>query len=139
MATIKHPRYSSTVMEHFATPRHAGVLGGMSGVGEAAMPPARMRVSVFLKGGRIGQISFETDRTIPAVAAGSALCERTFRLPWPDALAYTPEALTQALGGLPEDERFWSDLAVSALRFAITQARISPIRSRLSREPEEET
>ncbi len=80
-----------------------------------------MEIDLRVEGGRIVEARFVTDGCGPAVACGSMLTRMVQGKSLAEASALTPEALIEALDGLPEDSLHCADLAVNALRQAMAQ------------------
>ncbi len=117
-------RYSATAMDHFLSPRNAGVLEDYDVEGFASLPGQMpfMRLYLRLRGEVIEAASFSTFGCGAAIATGSILTELICGRELSQCHAITAEELDQLLGELPHERKFCLDLAVSALRNALSQA-----------------
>ena len=118
------PDYSSVVRDHFFHPRNCGSLEDPSGVGTERTPGEGpfMEISVKLVSGRVVEIAFKTYGCAASIASCSLLTEMVKGKSVEDALAVTPETLSEALGGLPLGKEHCPGMAVSALRNALQNA-----------------
>ena len=120
--------YSDIVIDHFRAPRNVGMMRDADAVGESEDPVCGdlARFYVRVDGGRVREARFQTYGCGPSIAASSFATElvRGRRLDELDAV--TPEALTAALGGLPEHRRHAASLVVDALRAAVARYRAKP-------------
>lgn len=117
--------YSEIVMDHFYNPRSATRMPDPDRVGAAGTPGHGPFVVLYLKlaEDRIEAASFQTYGCAPAIAAGSLLAERLPGTTLEGARAWTDEAITEALGGLPSHKRHCSALAAEALTRALAPQR----------------
>jgi len=115
--------YSETVLEHFRNPRNVGRLEAASAAGTEGVPGAGnyMMVSVRVAESVVEAASFETYGCPGAIACGSYLTEWIRGMPVPEAGRITAEELAQRLGGLPLGKSHCAQLAVGALRRALSQ------------------
>jgi nitrogen fixation protein NifU and related proteins len=119
--------YSQQVLDHFARPRNLGRLPDASGTGTAGDlrdGPVQITIAVRLERGAAGEArvaasrfrAFGCSAAIAAASMATVLIEgRTAT----EAAALTPEAITAALGGLPEDRLYAPALAAEAAQRAI--------------------
>lgn len=121
-----HVLFSFTVVEHAAKPKNLGRMeqpDGSSAVcgwcGEV------MEFYVRLNGDEIAETTFVADGCVSTMACGDMLAEMARGKPVTAAEAITAEELQAALGGLPFANQHCSELAVSALRDALADARRS--------------
>ncbi len=119
------PDYSDVVRDHFFHPRNVGALQEPDGVGTEGTPGGGpfMVMHVKLDSGRIADISFQTYGCAASIASCSLLTEMVRGKSIEEALAVTPEMLTEALGGLPLGKEDCPGMAVSALRKALSTAK----------------
>jgi nitrogen fixation NifU-like protein len=118
--------FSRQVIERATRPAHIGRMDrpdGCSAVcgwcGEV------MEFYLRLNGRTIADVTFMADGCISTMACGDMLAEMAQGLPLDAAGAITPQQLQDALGGLPYANIHCSELAVSALREAMDDARRS--------------
>ncbi len=120
------PRYSPAVLEHFANPRHVGVLEDADAVGQGGggpMCPEDMAyVWIKVRDGRIAEIAHKTMGCPIAIASSSVTCAMALGKTLEEAAAITVEEVGAALGGVPE-RKVDSIVAPEALRQAIAAYR----------------
>lgn len=116
-------RFSDTVMAHFQDPSNRGRLDNPDGVGLIGSPGAGpfFLLGVHLVAGRITAARFECHGCGALVACGSVLTELVIGRDLSACEEITAFSLIEALDGLPPDKRHWVDVAVMALRQAITE------------------
>jgi len=116
------PRYSPTILEHFANPRHVGTLEDADAVGQGGggpMCPEDMAyVWIKVCDGRIAGIAHKTMGCPVAISSSSVTCTLALGRTLEEALAITTEVVIEALGGVPE-RKADSIVAPEALRKAI--------------------
>jgi nitrogen fixation NifU-like protein len=78
-----------------------------------------LEVFLAVMDGAIRQISHRPNGCVYTVACGSAMTRLVLGRSLEEALALTPEAVAEELGGLPEDHRHCAALAVNTLGEAI--------------------
>lgn len=112
--------FSAQVVEEFSHPQNEGLMLEPDGLGRAeGLCGDTMEIYLRLDGPRIAKAAFITDGCGVTVACGSMLTRMAEGLLLAEAAAITPEALTAALDGLPEDHAHCAVLAVQTLRAAI--------------------
>jgi len=112
--------YSDKVIEAFYNPKNLGRMPEPDACGIArGWCGDTMEVYLRLNGERIEQASFMTDGCGPTVACGSALTTMVQGLSLQEVGRITPEALLEALGGLPEESVHCAELAANTLREAL--------------------
>jgi NifU-like protein involved in Fe-S cluster formation len=116
--------FSETVMEHFLHPRNVGTLDSPSAEGCAGSVADGVFVKIQLHVDRsyVRQARFQTFGCVPAIAASSYLTEWACGKSVSDVEAMNPSQLIQELGGLPRERYFCAELAVQALRQAVSAA-----------------
>jgi len=115
--------YSAQLLDHFRNPRHAGELPDATVVAEAANPVCGDVIKLWLRveQGRVVAASFKAAGCAPAIACGSWLAERLAGGESVAALqAIAPEQIESGVGGLPAASRHAAQLAVDALRKAVS-------------------
>lgn len=112
--------YSDKVIEAFYNPKNLGRMPEPDACGIVrGWCGDTMEVYLRLNGERIEQASFMTDGCGPTVACGSALTTMVQGLSLQEVGRITPEALLEALGGLPEESVHCAELAANTLREAL--------------------
>ena len=116
--------HSAIVLEHFLRPRNAGELEGADWVGESgsAERGIRMVMALRLEGERIAQVRFQTWGCGASIAACSVTTELAAGRLVSECLVLTAQEVSEALGGLPEHKFHCAELAVEALRDALSKA-----------------
>jgi len=113
--------YSAKVVEEFYNPKNLGLMLEPDAYGRMLGPCGdTMEIYVRLKGERIAKAAFMTDGCGATVACGSMLTQMVEGMTLEEAAAVTPEALTRALDGLPEEHAHCAVLAVGALQTALS-------------------
>jgi len=131
--------YSDKVLEHFKNPRNIGSLpGGQDvGVGQVGNPVCGDIMKIFIKVGRrpsfakategpeeyVEDIKVQTLGCGAAIATSSMASEMVKGKPLSEAEELTNQAVTEALGGLPEVKKHCSTLAAQAIKKAIEDYR----------------
>lgn len=110
--------YSATVLDHFKHPRNAGELEGATATVEVSNPVCGdvLQLAVRVQDERILAVRFKAKGCVTAVACGSCLTGMVDGLTVANARAITPEAVSEALGGLPPATAHGAQLACEALR-----------------------
>ena len=114
--------YSKSVRDHFEHPRNVGVLDNPDAVGTAENPAsgATMMIYLSLTNRVVGCATFQAQGCAATIAAGSVLTEMV--------IGKEPEQICQigrldieeALGGLPPTRKHSADLAIDAVRMALS-------------------
>ncbi len=113
--------YSATVLDHFANPRHAGVLESPDGVGVQSNPVCgdTMRLMLRIADGVVTDARWQTVGCPAAIATSSIATEMIIGRPVDQIEGLTKEQIVEAAGGLPPSKLHCSVLAQDALRRAI--------------------
>jgi len=115
--------YSAKVVEEFYQPKNVGVIMEPDGYGSVLGPCGdTMDIYLRLDGQRIVKAAFMTDGCGATIACGSMLTQMAEDQSLEEAAAITPEDLTQALDGLPEEHAHCAVLAVDTLQAAIASS-----------------
>ncbi len=116
------PRYTPTLLEHFANPQHVGTLEEADGVGQGGggprCPEDMAYIWIRVEDGRIAEIRHKTMGCPVAIASSSMTCTLAEGKTLEEALQITPEVVIEALGGVPE-RKVDSVVAPEALHRAI--------------------
>lgn len=114
--------YSETLMDHFTEPRNQGPMADADRIGTAGSPGRGPFLVVYLKlaGDEVAAASFQTYGCGATIAAGSVLTELIEGQPIARCLALTADDIINALDGVPATKLHAPDLAVRALRLALT-------------------
>lgn len=113
--------YSSIVMDHFMLPRNNYEMLDASGVGQAGDPGCGDAVGIYIKvkDNVIEKASFVVMGCVGAIASSSMTTVLIQGKTIEEALELTPEAIADALGGLPENKLHCSVLGAEAVKNAI--------------------
>lgn len=115
--------YSKTILDHFGNPRNIGPPSDYQARGTSGKQGGGPFMVLYLgmQESSITSVGFETYGCGPAIAAGSLITEWVKSKSIDQASKMTSEKLIEMLGGLPLSKRHCADLAVNALRSALTQ------------------
>jgi nitrogen fixation NifU-like protein len=113
--------YSEKVMDHFMNPRNMGEMINPTAIGNVGNPSCGdvMRLYLKIENGKIIDAKFKTFGCGAAIASSSMLTELLKGKSVEDALKVSNDAVTEALGGLPEVKRHCSVMAEEALKAAL--------------------
>jgi len=113
--------YSSTVMDHFKSPRNVGEIQDANGIGEVGNPLCGDMMTIYLKikEERIDDIKFKTFGCGAAIAVSSMLTEMAKGKSLDEARKITNKDVAEALEGLPKNKLHCSNLGADALQKAI--------------------
>jgi len=114
--------YAQAVLDHFARPRGLGRLADANGrgaAGELRDGDVRIEIAIRVECGRVAAARFRTFGCSAAIAASSVATVLIEGEPVEVARSLTPEAITAALGGLPEDRLYAPAMAARAVRDAV--------------------
>lgn len=113
--------YSQTVREHFANPRNVGEIESPDAVGTAKNIADGDQVQLHFKveNGVVIDIKMKVMGCVAAIASTSLLTEMVKGKSVDDALKISKEALTENLGGLPENKVKCSLTCIDALQEAL--------------------
>lgn len=113
--------YSEITLDHFHHPRHVGEVPGATGHARRENPVCGDVAEFWVRvgEGRLEEVGFRAFGCAAALASCSMLAERTRGLALEDVRRWGPEALAEALGGLPRSKTHGAALAVDTLREAL--------------------
>ena len=116
-------RPSSIVMDHFNSPRGAGLMDSPDASGQASRrgPLPAMRIYLRIADGRVQRAMFEAAGCGFTIACGSVMTELAAGRTIDECRAIRTSDVSQALGALPEQKTFCAELAVQALQCALDQ------------------
>lgn len=117
----EHEHQSPVVMDHFLNPRNVGDLADADGVGEVGAVACGdvMRISIRVREDRIEQAAFRTFGCGTAIAASSVATELVRGRTVEQALKFSNEEVSAALGGLPPAKSHCPVLAEEAVKAAV--------------------
>jgi nitrogen fixation NifU-like protein len=117
-------RYSETLIDHFLSPRNAGMMRDPDGTGVDEYEGCGDQARVFLRvhDGRAVDVRFQAYGCGPTIAAASAASELIQGRPLADLAHLKAREVEDALDGLPEDRRHAADLVAGAVRAAARDA-----------------
>ena len=109
------------VMDHFLNPRNVGDLPWADGVGEVGAVSCGdvMRISIRVREGKITEARFRTFGCGTAIAASSVTTELVKGRTVEEALKFSNEEVSAALGGLPAAKSHCPVLAEEAVKAAV--------------------
>jgi nitrogen fixation NifU-like protein len=109
------------ILEHFYSPKNCGEIAEPDGVGISRLEEHGIahRFTIKVKNGRIADIKFQTAGCISSIASASVLTELAKGKELGEAESITPEEVSHALDGLPEEKMYCARLAVRTLGKAI--------------------
>jgi nitrogen fixation protein NifU and related proteins len=118
-------RYSERLIEHFRSPRNAGLMRDPDAIGQAEDPECRdvARFYLRIRDGRVVEARFQTYGCGPTIAAASAATEVVEGLDLPGLERLSAERVAAAVGGLPDDRRHAAEVVTAAIRAAAQDAR----------------
>jgi len=113
--------YSEKVLDHFRSPRNAGIIEDASGVGEIGDPSCGDFLRVFIKviDDEVSEIKYQIRGCPAAIACASAMTEIATGKSLDDAIMISEDDIVNALDGLPEYKVHCSALGAAGLRTAI--------------------
>lgn len=116
------PPFTNELLDHFENPRNSGDILKADGIGYAGKPAKgiTIKMSVKVEKGVIKDVKFKTAGCATSIASASMTTELAKGIPVDEALFLSPEDISQALGGIPEEKKYCSELAVDALLEALT-------------------
>jgi len=118
---VSGQRYSPITVDHFQHPRNVGRLVDADGVGRVDDPERETTVTLYVKraqGRGVVEATFRTFGCSACIAASSRATELLIGLD----VAMTADELDAALGGLPADKRYCTELVAEAARRALSAA-----------------
>ena len=122
------PRYSPTLLDHFANPRHVGMPEQADARGQSEgsplCPEDMAYVWIRVRDGRIVEIFHKTVGCPVAIASSSMACTLAVGKSLEEALQITQGMVVEALGGIPE-RKSDSVVILQALHRAIEEYRAS--------------
>ena len=113
--------YTEKVIRFFREPRNVGTIDDPDGHGYVEDAANTNVIEIFLriKGGRIRDIKFRTFGCPAAIAASVAITMMAQGKTLKEGASISNADVTAALGGLPDEKKHCSILAVNGLRAAI--------------------
>jgi len=117
----QHGPGNSRVLEHFFNPRNVGDLPDPDGVGEVGAVSCGdvLRIGIRVREGRIVEARFRTFGCGTAIACSSVATELICGRSIEDALKFSGDEVSRALGGLPPAKAHCPVLAEEAVRSAL--------------------
>lgn len=114
-------RYSDALMDHFLNPRNVGEMPDADGVGCIGNPSCGDILMVWIKveEEHVVDVKFKCRGCPAAIGTSSAMTELAMGRHLDAAAEVTPEMITDAVGGLPEEKAHCSNLGAAALQDAI--------------------
>ena len=114
--------YSDIARDHFEHPRNAGAMKCPDAMGTVENPVSGASIVLYLRlaDGAIAQVMFQAQGCAATIAAGSITTELLAGKTPEDARALTRVHIETALGGLPPTRKHAADLAIDAVRAALS-------------------
>ena len=122
--------FTNPILDHFHHPRNVGIVEGHNRSYFEQENPWLIRILFTLRvnGDRIEEVRFKTQSCVTTTACSSALTEMVQGRTVEEALAVTPEQLSEYLGTVPSEKMYCCRLAIATLRKALQSAApISPV------------
>lgn len=115
--------FNETILSHFLGPYHRGITGHADAVGQQGLAGEGpyMAIALLAEGNRIAEGYFETYNCPAAIACASWLMKWIAGKTPAQAQALEASDLSAALGGLPLGKEHCAQLALDALRSALSQ------------------
>lgn len=117
--------FTENVMDHVVNPRNVGELPAPTGVGSSGVPGEGPYTTIYvLVTDRIVQkATYQCNGCPAAIACASLVCQLVCGKPLEYVGQITKEDVIILLGGLPEGKEDKADMAVEALRRAVSGGR----------------
>lgn len=114
--------YSEKVVEHFHSPRNAGVIEDANGIGEIGDLSCGdfLRVYIKVENDVVTDVKYQIQGCPAAIACASAMTELAIGRHLDDAMMISEDDIVNALDGLPEIKLHCSNLGAAGLKKAIT-------------------
>ena len=115
--------YSPQLLDHFQHPRNAGDLNHPTVSAEVQNPACGdvLRLSLRVENSTIAEARFRAKGCVPAMACASALTGSLMGKTISQAQELSAASLAESLGGLPPHSAHAAELAIEALRAAVSQ------------------
>lgn len=112
--------YSQLLLDHFRHPRNVGIMRNPDAVGEQEYDGCGDLARFYLRvvDGRVREVRFQTYGCGPTIAASSLGSELVNGQPLEALLTLSPQAVEDALGGLPNDRKHAAEIVALALQRA---------------------
>src|SRR5947207_13113687 len=110
--------YSAVVLDRFARPRNLGRLpdaNGRGAAGDLRAGDVRIEIAIRVEGGLIAAARFRTFGCSAAIAASSMATELIEGRPLDEAGSLVPATIIAALGGLPVERLYDTDMAANGV------------------------
>jgi len=119
--SMPHAPSDTKVLEHLLNPRNVGDLPNADGVGEVGAVSCGdvLRIGIRVKEGRIAEARFRTFGCGTAIACSSVTTELIVGRTIEEALKFSNEEVSRALGGLPPAKAHCPVLAEEAVKAAL--------------------
>jgi len=116
--------FTNPILDHFHHPRNVGIVEGHNRSYFEQENPWLIRILFTLRvnGDRIEEVRFKTQSCVTTTACSSALTEMVQGRTVEEALAVTPEQLSEYLGTVPSEKMYCCRLAIATLRKALQSA-----------------
>jgi nitrogen fixation NifU-like protein len=121
--------FSEAVLEHFRNPRNSGELKSATHRAELANPVCGdvLQLSARVENAKIIQVRFLCRGCTTAIACASWVTERITGTSVEEARGVDADAISNGLGGLPQETRHGAILAAGAVKALLRVVRGSPL------------
>ena len=116
-------RYSEVILDHAESPSNVGWLANADAEATTGAPgrPPYMAMYFRIHDGIVVEVKYRTFGCAPAIGTGSVLTEMITGRSVQECLAVSEEQLGDALGGVPHGTAWYTSLALSTMRKALSE------------------
>lgn len=113
--------YNDIVLDHLSNPRNVGSIEFPDGIGQTGNSHDGDKITIFIKveNNKISDIKLKVFGCGAAIASGSMLTQLALGKTLEEALRISNDDVAAALGGLPQQKLLCSNIAATALHYAI--------------------
>jgi nitrogen fixation NifU-like protein len=117
--------YSEALLDHFQNPRNVGQLPPPAVTVEVSNPACGdiLRLSVRFEDGIAREVRYKVRGCTASIAAGSALTEWIASKTRAQLGAFQPDAIVEAVGGLPAESRHAATLCADGIKALMAASR----------------
>ena len=116
--------FSKMVIEHFKNPRHSGELASATHRAEVTNPVCGdvLQLAARIENGMIIELKFLCRGCTTAIACASWVAESLSGVSAEQARTLSADAISEGLGGLPEETRHGAVLAADAVKILLRKS-----------------
>ncbi len=113
--------YNAVIAERFQNLQYAGIVTNADAVGQAGSVGSGDLIKIYLRisDGVIEEAKFKTFGTVYTLVVSDIVCEFLKNCPIEKALLIKNNDINKALGGLPENKLYLTDLAQTVITDAV--------------------